>query len=71
MKPITPQELADLLQLYLVKNRGVWYGCATPPIYDAKHQAWLLENVRIEAIFTTTAIMYVGSEAMSLTRPKD
>lgn len=70
MIPITPQELADKLGLYLVRNNGVWYGCATPPPYDAKLKRWLVDKVRVEAVFATTAILYVGSDIKSLTKPR-
>lgn len=71
MKPITPQALADLLQLYLVRNNGRWYACLTPPEYNTRFEEWeIIDKVKIEAIFLTRSILYVGTDRDSLTIPR-
>ena len=69
LKARTPQELADILELFMVRNSGVWYGCRNEPKWSHRCKCWLIETAGVEVMFLWHDVLFLGEDVESLHRP--
>ena len=69
MRAFVPQHLADLLQLYMVRVGGVWYGCRNKPEWMPQFGRYAVISAGVEAMFLWHDVLFVGSDRESLCTP--
>ena len=69
MRAMTPQRLADWLQLYMVRVGAVWYGCRNRPEWLPMLNAYDVRGAGIEVMVLWHDVLYIGDDKNSLMEP--